>query len=50
MAGTAILPEDKKIFSMKALKEKGLSQYTVSKLVDEGKLIKLNKSYYENAE
>ena len=50
MAGTAILPEDQKIFSMKELKEKGFSQYKVSKLVDEGKLIKLNKSYYENAE
>ena len=50
MAGTAILPEDQKIFSMKELKEKGFSQYKVSRLVDEGKLIKLNKSYYENAE
>ena len=50
MAGTAILPGDQKIFSMKEFKEKGFSQYKVSKLVDEGKLIKLNKSYYENAE
>ena len=50
MAGTAILPEDQKIFSMKELKEKGFSQCKVSRLVDEGKLIKLNKSYYENAE
>ena len=50
MTGTAILPEDQKIFSMKELKEKGFSQYKVSKLVEEGKLIKLNKSYYENAE
>ena len=42
------LPEDQKIFSMQGLKDKGLSQYRISKLVREGKLIKLNKSYYEN--
>ena len=42
------LPEDQKIFSMKELKDRGYSQYMVSKLVDRGKLIKLNKSYYEN--
>ena len=50
MVGTAALPEDQKIFSMQELKEEGFSQYRVSKLVEEGKLIKLNKSYYENAE
>ncbi|WP_026506759.1 type IV toxin-antitoxin system AbiEi family antitoxin domain-containing protein [Butyrivibrio sp. MC2013] len=50
MACTTMLPEDQKIFSMQELKEKGFSQYKVSKLVDEGKLIKLNKKYYENAE
>lgn len=50
MVSTAILPEDQKIFSMQELKEKGFSQYKVSKLVREGKLIKLNKSYYENAD
>ena len=50
MAGTAILPEDQKIFSMQELKSKGFSQYKVSKLVSEGKLIKLNKSYFENAD
>ena len=33
MAGTAILPEDQKIFSMQELKSKGFSQYKVSKLV-----------------
>ena len=27
MVGTAILPEDQKIFSMQELKEKGFSQY-----------------------
>ena len=45
----AALPEDQKIFSMQELKKQGLSQYKVSKLVEEGNLIKLNKSYYENA-
>ena len=50
MAGAAVLSEDQKIFSMQELKSKGISQYKVSKLVREGKLIKLNKSYYENAE
>lgn len=50
MVGTAILPENQKIFSTQELKEKGFSQYKTSKLVDEGKLIKLNKSYYENVD
>ena len=50
MVGTAILPENQKIFSTQELKEKGFSQYKASKLVDEGKLIKLNKSYYENVD
>ena len=49
MAGTDVLPEDQKIFSMQELKEEGFSQYRVRKLVEEGKLIKLNKSHYENA-
>ena len=39
------LPEDQKIISMKELRDIGYSQYMVSKLVDGGKLIKLNKSY-----
>ena len=50
MANAAVLSEDQKIFSMRELKSKGFSQYKVSKLVSEGKLIKLNKSYYENTE
>ena len=36
------------IFSMQDLKSKGFSQYKVNKMVSEGALIKLNKSYYEN--
>ena len=50
MEDATILSEDQKIFSMQELKSKGVSQYKVSKLVSEGKLIKLNKSYYENTE
>lgn len=50
MADAAVLSEDQKLFSMQELKSKGFSQYKVSKLVSEGKLIKLNKSYYENTE
>ena len=50
MAKTVMLPENQKIFSMQELKDKGFSQYKVSKLVCERKLIKLNKSFYENAE
>ena len=49
MAGASVLPDDQKIFSMQELNSKGFSQYKVSKLVREGKLIKLNKSFYENA-
>ena len=49
MSDTTVLPEDQKIFSMQELKKKGFSQYKVSKLVEEGRLIKLNKRYYENA-
>ena len=47
---TVTLSEKKKIYSMNDLRNIGLSQYKVSKLVDSGKLIKLNKSYYENTE
>ncbi|MCR5771003.1 MAG: hypothetical protein K6G87_07195 [Butyrivibrio sp.] len=50
MSESSILPEDKKLFSVQELKDYGFSLYKISKLVDEGKLIKLNKRYYENAE
>lgn len=43
-----VFPEDHKIFSIQKLKEQGFSQYKISKLVDDRKLIKLNKSYYES--
>lgn len=44
------LEKDRKIFSMKELKDLGLSQYKISKMVEDGKLVKLNKSYFENAD
>ena len=50
MANKDFFPNEQKIFSMKEFKDKGFSQYKVSKMVSEGKLIKLNKSYYENTE
>lgn len=50
MTVAAILPKDQKIFSMQELKDLGFSQYKISKIVSDGKLIKLNKGYYENAE
>lgn len=43
------IPEGQKIVSVQELREKGFSQYRVGKLVREGKLIKLNKNFYENA-
>ena len=48
MEKKTVLPEDQKIFSTNELKQQGFSQYKISKLVEEGRLIKLNKSYYEN--
>ncbi|MBR6459682.1 MAG: hypothetical protein IKS49_05925 [Actinomycetaceae bacterium] len=46
----AVLPVNQKIFSVQELKGRGLSLYKINRLVDAGSLIKLNKSYYENAE
>lgn len=50
MSEAVILPKNQKTFSMQQLREKGFSQYKVSKMVSEGKLKKLSKSYYENTE
>lgn len=47
---TILLPKDQKIFSMKELKDMGLSQYKVSKLIENGRLKKMNKSFYENCD
>ena len=50
MEHKTIIPEDKKIFSMQELKSMGFSQYMVNKLVSDGIIKKLNKSYYENVD
>lgn len=42
MKSTTVLPEDQKIFSMQELKKQGFSQYKISKLVEDGRLIELN--------
>lgn len=44
------LPDNQLIFSMNELKRAGFSQYKVAKLVENGRLKKLNKSHYENAD
>ena len=50
MISTGLFPDDQKFLSIQELKNKGLSQYKIINLVKEGKLIKLNKSCYENAD
>ena len=40
---------DQKIYHTKELIAGGLTYYKINKLVNEGRLIRLNKSYYENA-
>lgn len=42
------LPNDQMIFSSEELKNAGLSYYLINNMVEEGKLIKLNKGYYKN--
>jgi len=48
MVNENILPEDQMIFSIEELKEAGFSHYRINRLVEDGTLLKLNKSYYEN--
>ena len=43
-----VLPVGQKFFSIRELKEMGLSLYKINKLVILGELVKLNKSCYEN--
>ena len=50
MISAGLLPAAQKFLSMQELKNNGLSQYKTRNLVKEGKLIKLNKSYYENTD
>ena len=49
MISTAQLQNDQMIFSVQDLKDKGFSYYKIKQMVDKGKLIKLNKKYYKNA-
>lgn len=42
------LSDDQMIFSIEELKEAGYSYYKINQLVEEGKLRKLNKRFYEN--
>ncbi len=44
-----LIPDNQKIISTEELKNWGFTYYKINKLVDEGKLIKLNKKNYENA-
>ena len=48
MNATTVIPKTRMILSNKDLKDYGFTQYKIRKLVDEGILIKLNKSFYEN--
>lgn len=43
-----VIPENQLIFSVQELKDAGFSHYKINQLVDEGRLRKLNKKYYEN--
>ncbi len=43
-------PTDKKIFHTRDLNNLGLTYYKINKMILEGKLRRLNKSYYENNE
>lgn len=44
------IPKEQKIITMKELKNWGYTHYKINKLVEEGKLVKLNKSNYENSD
>ena len=44
MTKTAQISNDQMIFSVQELKDKGFSYYKINQMVDQGILIKLNKS------
>lgn len=44
-----VLSDQKLVFSSDDLQKQGFSYYQITKMVEQGKLIRLNKSYYENA-
>ena len=45
-----MIPKDKKIYHTDDLMDLGLSYYKINKLIEEERLVKLNKSHYENLE
>ena len=49
MATKNTLSDQKLVFSSDELQKQGFSYYQITKMVEQGKLIRLNKSYYENA-
>lgn len=49
MAQKKVLSDQKLVFSSNELHKLGFSYYQISKMVEQGKLFRLNKSYYENA-
>ena len=50
MAQKNVLSDQKLVFSSEELQKQGLSYYQITKMVEQGKLFRLNKSYYENAD
>ena len=48
MTKTVQISNDQMIFSVQELKDKGFSHYKINQMVEHGKLIKLNKKFYEN--
>ena len=49
MAQKNVLSDQKLVFSSDELQKQGFSYYQITKMVGQGKLVRLNKSYYENA-
>ena len=50
MAQKNVLSDQKLVFSSEELQKQGFSYYQITKMVEQGKLFRLNKSYYENAD
>lgn len=50
MAQKNVLSGKKLVFSSDELQKQGFSYYQITKMVEQGKLFRLNKSYYENAD
>lgn len=48
MNGYTIFETDRQFYDVKMLRDSGLSNYKINKLVDDGKLIKLNNKVYQS--